>query len=140
MATSWDFLWPKPGTFSWPFTLGATKLSKVTAQNLDRTYAKWLANGASPTTIRHCHRVLATALGQAERWGLIGRRVTDLARPPADRAVPHSVELDPKGPYTARTYRDLQFLVDRPAPRRCATARASPRWWRRRSFPWPHLS
>ena len=79
----------------WKAALGAAKVSKITAQDLDRSYAKWLAAGVSPTTIRHCHRVLATALGQARRWGLMGRCVTDLARPPGGRTDRPPAELDP---------------------------------------------
>jgi integrase len=67
----------------WKLALGTVRVSKLTAQELDRTYARWLDEGAAPTTVRHCHRVLAAALRQAQRWGLITRCATDLARPPA---------------------------------------------------------
>ena len=67
----------------WKAALGAKKVSKLTAQDLDRTYSRWLEEGAAPQTVQHCHRVLAAALKQAQRWGLISRCVTDLARPPA---------------------------------------------------------
>ena len=78
----------------WKAALGAKKVSKLTAQDLDRTYSRWLEEGAAPQTVQHCHRVLAAALKQAQRWGLISRCVTDLARPPASvhRVLP---ELDP---------------------------------------------
>jgi integrase len=66
----------------WKATLGRVRVSKLTAQDLDRTYARWLAEGAAPMTVRHCHRVLSAALRQAQRWGVVTRCVTDLARPP----------------------------------------------------------
>jgi integrase len=78
----------------WKAALGARKVSKLTAQDLDRTYARWLGEGAAPQTVRHCHRILATALKQAERWGLITRCVTDLARPPASGERP-PLQVDP---------------------------------------------
>jgi integrase len=67
----------------WKAALGARKVCKLTAQDIDRTYSHWLEEGAAPQTVQHCHRVLATALKQAQRWGLVTRCVTDLARPPA---------------------------------------------------------
>lgn len=87
----------------WKAVLGSARVSKLTAQELDRTYARWLEEGAAPMTVRHCHRVLAAALKQAQRWGLISRCPTDLARPPAmvhrpppniDPAVWQAVVLD----------------------------------------------
>lgn len=79
----------------WKAVLGNKKVSKLTAQDLDRAYARWLEEGAAPVTVRHCHRVLAAALRQAQRWGLVARCVTDVARPPA---VVHreTLEIDPK--------------------------------------------
>lgn len=62
--------------------LGNVMLDKLTAQELDRAYAKWLAEGVSPTTVRHCHRVLSACLHQAQRWGVLAKVVTDMARPP----------------------------------------------------------
>jgi integrase len=78
----------------WKEALGRKKVSKITAQDLDRTYARWLEDGAAPATVRHCHRILATALRQAQRWGLITRCVTDMARPPAS-VHRESPEIDP---------------------------------------------
>jgi integrase len=78
----------------WKAALGAKRVSKLTAQDLDRTYARWLGEGAAPQTVRHCHRILATALKQAQRWGLIARCATDLARPPALRER-SPLEVDP---------------------------------------------
>ena len=96
----------------WKAALGARKVSKLTAQDIDRTYSHWLEEGAAPQTVQHCHRVLATALKQAQRWGLITRCVTDLAQPPASihRAPPDLgpvtgealvVDLEDREPVTA---------------------------------------
>jgi integrase len=63
--------------------LGTVKVSKLTAQHLDRAYRDWQAQGLSAGTVRHAHAVLAAALHQAVRWELIPRAVTDLAKPPA---------------------------------------------------------
>ena len=68
--------------------LGQIKVAKLTAQHLDRAYRDWLASGLSPTTVHHCHAVLANALRQAVRWGTIPRAVTDNASPPPLRARP----------------------------------------------------
>lgn len=78
----------------WKAALGGRRVSKLTAQDLDRTYARWLEEGAATQTVRHCHRILATALKQAQRWGLITRCVTDLARPPASGEQP-LLDVDP---------------------------------------------
>jgi integrase len=67
----------------WKRAVGAVPVAKLTARDLDLVYARWLAEGLSPTTVRHCHRVLAVALKQAQRWGQVQRCVTDLATPPA---------------------------------------------------------
>ncbi|MCU4185962.1 site-specific integrase [Acidiferrimicrobium sp. IK] len=78
----------------WNVALGQVRVSKLTAQDLDRTYARWLGEGASPATIRHCHRILATALKQGQRWGLVTSCVTDVACPPASEHRPPP-DIDP---------------------------------------------
>jgi integrase len=78
----------------WKTALGAMRVRRLTAQDLDRTYARWLAEGAAPMTVRHCHRILAAALKQGQRWGLVARCVTDLARPPAAEVKPPP-DIDP---------------------------------------------
>ena len=62
-------------------SLGHLKLTKLSAQHLDRAYAAWLAQGLSPTTVHHVHTVLSAALRQAVRWDVIPRAVTDRAEP-----------------------------------------------------------
>jgi hypothetical protein len=101
----------------WKAALGAKKVSRLTAQDLDRTYSRWLDEGAAPQTVQHCHRVLATALKQAQQWGLISRCVTDLARPPASvhRVLP---ELDPaawQGPGAGSKGEGARYGHGRPA-------------------------
>ena len=60
--------------------LGAKILSKLQPIDISEAYAKLLetgrrngAGGLSPRTVHHVHRVLSTALSQAERWKLIVR-------------------------------------------------------------------
>lgn len=71
--------------------LGRVRLTKLGAQELDRAYARWLATGLAPATVRRYHSVLAAALHQARRWGLITQVVTDLASPPPKRSRPPTV-------------------------------------------------
>ena len=47
--------------------LGHVRLTKLGAQDLDRAYARWLAAGFAPATVRRYHSVLAAALHQARR-------------------------------------------------------------------------
>jgi integrase len=69
-------------------SLGHLKLTKLSAQHLDRAYAAWLAQGLSPTTVHHVHAVLSAALRQAVRWEVIPRAVTERAEPPTARPKP----------------------------------------------------
>ncbi|HTT88936.1 MAG TPA: tyrosine-type recombinase/integrase [Acidimicrobiales bacterium] len=71
--------------------IGHVRLSKLTAQELDRAYARWLAAGLAPATVRRYHSVLAAGLHQARRWGLVTQAVTDLASPPPMHARPPTV-------------------------------------------------
>jgi integrase len=65
--------------------LGSLKVSKLTAQELDRAYRGWLAEGLEPATVRHFHTLLSAALNQAVRWGVVPFAVTDRATPPPAR-------------------------------------------------------
>jgi integrase len=77
----------------WKAALGGRPVSKLTVQDLDRTYARWLKEGAAPTTIRHCHRVLSAAMHHGQRCGLVSRCVSDLATlPPVGHRPPPDVE------------------------------------------------
>lgn len=62
--------------------LGGVRLAKLTPQHIDRAYRDWISSGLSPGTVRTSHGVLAAALHQAVRWGVLPRAVTDLASPP----------------------------------------------------------
>jgi integrase len=60
--------------------LGAKTLSKLQPIEISEAYAKALENGRrdgkgglSPRTVHHMHRILYSALNQAERWKLINR-------------------------------------------------------------------
>jgi len=60
--------------------LGAKVLSKLQPIDISQAYSKALESGRrngtgglSPRTVHHMHRVLFSALGQAERWRLIAR-------------------------------------------------------------------
>ena len=58
-------------------TLGRLKLHEVTAQHLQRLYARKLEKGLSSGSLNGIHVVLHRALKQAVRWGLIPRNPTD---------------------------------------------------------------
>jgi integrase len=62
--------------------LGRIKLSKLTAADLDRLYAKLTARGLAPASVRRIHAVIGGALRQAERWDLVDRNVAHRATPP----------------------------------------------------------
>src|SRR4051794_8390870 len=69
--------------------LGQTILAKLRPEQIAAAYAKALANGRcngsgglSPRTVHHMHRILRQALGQAERWNILGRNPADAVNPP----------------------------------------------------------
>jgi integrase len=68
--------------------LGRVKLTKLTAQHLDRAYNHWRDAGLSDTTMHHRHAIIRTALHQAMKWELVSRPVTDAASPPPLRSKP----------------------------------------------------
>ena len=70
--------------------IGQVPLQSLTAVELDRLYAQLLEaghrqreGGLSFRTVRYVHTILAKALGDAERKGLIARNPTRLASPPS---------------------------------------------------------
>lgn len=75
------------------------KLTKLDGQPgamfLDYWYVKWQREGASAAEVFHTHRVLSSALHQAERWGFIERSATDLASAPSYEPPPVE-EVDPE--------------------------------------------
>lgn len=65
--------------------LGNVRLTKLTASDLDRLYAKLTAKGNKATTVRRVHALIGAALHQAERWDLVERNVSLRASPPPVR-------------------------------------------------------
>lgn len=63
-------------------TLGARPVAKLTVAEVDRLLNAKLADGLSVSTVRRIRAVLAQALKQAERWGLVSRNVAALSTPP----------------------------------------------------------
>jgi integrase len=57
-----------------------------------------LEEGLSARTVHHCHAVLRTALEEAVRWGLIGRNVAKLVKPPR----PKRSDIQPLDPEQVR--------------------------------------
>jgi integrase len=69
--------------------VGALELRRLTAADLNRTYALLLEagrhdgkGGLSARSVRQVHVTVHRALRDAVRWGLLGRNVADLADPP----------------------------------------------------------
>ena len=63
--------------------LGAIRLSKLKALDIDRLYTKLHKRGLAPATVRQIHAILRASLNQAERWGLVQRNVAKLASAPS---------------------------------------------------------
>jgi integrase len=93
-----------------PF-LGSKLLSKLQPIEISEAYAKLLETGRrdgkgglAPRTVHHIHRVLHTALSQAERWKLIARNPAALLerrdRPKIERKPVTTID----APTTARVF------------------------------------
>ena len=67
--------------------LGRIRLSKLTARDLDKLYAKLTAKGNKASTVRRVHALIGAALHQAERWELLDRNVARQASPPTVHAA-----------------------------------------------------
>ena len=63
--------------------LGRIKLTKLTAERLERFYADLLAGGLSRSSVHHVHVILGTALEKALKRGHVARNVQRLADPPS---------------------------------------------------------
>jgi len=63
-------------------TLGRKKLADLMPADVDRLLSKKLDSGLSTSTVRRIRSVLAQAIDQGIRWGIINRNVASLARPP----------------------------------------------------------
>jgi integrase len=83
--------------------LGTRTLSKLQPMDISQAYARALQSGRrdgqgglSPRTVHHMHRVLYSALSQAERWKLIGRNPAALLekrdRPKIDRKAVTTID------------------------------------------------
>ena len=75
--------------------IGKIKLAKLRPHHLEKLYAKKLDSGLSPTTVRHLHARIHTALEQALRRGLVFRNVASLVMAPA-RAYTEMRSLTPQ--------------------------------------------
>lgn len=69
--------------------LGSIRLTKLSAQHLQRFYAEKLASGLAPATVAHLHAIMHRALDAAARLDLVTRNVADLVTPP--RAARHEM-------------------------------------------------
>jgi len=71
--------------------LGHRRLVDLQASEVDAWYGTLLAQGWTPANVRAHHRVLSSALSQAERWDWVERVVTRRVRPPSvPPAVTHT--------------------------------------------------
>lgn len=82
-------------------SIGRVAVSKLSPQHLERLYADRLDAGLSPATVRQLHAVLRRALGQALKWGSVGRNVATLVTPP--RVTRHEI--------TALTKEEVRALL-----------------------------
>jgi integrase len=62
--------------------LGHHQLARLTPQQVQALYARMLADGYAPATVRHVHITLHDALSHAVKLGQAPRNVVDLATPP----------------------------------------------------------
>ncbi len=62
--------------------LGHLTLDKLTPQHVKSLYNKREKEGLAPKTIHSIHGVLHKALANAVEWGLVGRNVCDVVKPP----------------------------------------------------------
>lgn len=65
--------------------LADVRVDKLTGADLDAFYARLLAKGLNPLSVRKCHAILSASLRQAIRWGWIDRNPIDRASPPSPR-------------------------------------------------------
>lgn len=86
--------------------LGKYRLEKLTPQHVQTFLKDRLESGLAANTLKHCLSILRMALGQAQRWGLLGRNVAALVDSP--RAERH--EFEPLTPKQAREF--LQAAQD----------------------------
>ena len=63
--------------------LGKTQLSKLKPHDVQRHYARLLADGVGEPTVILCHTVLKMALARAVRLQIVGQNAADAARAPS---------------------------------------------------------
>ena len=63
-------------------TLGRRKLAALTPAEVDRLLSKKLDSGLSTSSVRRIRSVLAQAIDQGIRWGMVNRNAATLARAP----------------------------------------------------------
>lgn len=51
--------------------LGGVEVARLRRRDIEAVYERWIGEGSAPATVRRRHAVLAAALRQAERWGVI---------------------------------------------------------------------
>ena len=82
--------------------LGNVVLDQVTPQHVQALINKKLRAGLSPKTVQYMRGVLRTALGQAERWGMVSRNAAALVDGPRQ----HRNVINPLGLDEARRLLD----------------------------------
>jgi integrase len=80
--------------------IGCVRLSKLTAEDLDRLYARKTATGLSPRTVGYIHSTVRVALQRAVKKRLIPYNVARDAEPP------------PRGPKQERTTLSLEQVAN----------------------------
>jgi integrase len=82
--------------------LGQVLLARLGPHHLQRLYANRLEAGCSAMSVLHLHRILHRAFGQACKWGLMARNVTELVEPPR----PERKQMLTLSPEEARSFLD----------------------------------
>ncbi|MBA3416200.1 MAG: site-specific integrase [Chloroflexia bacterium] len=80
--------------------LGRHQLAKLTPQHVQAFLNAKSEAGLSPRTVQYIRAILRRALGQAMKWGLVGRNVATLVDPP--RSV--KTQVRPLSPEQARAF------------------------------------
>lgn len=62
--------------------IGDIQLQKLMPQHIQRLHAKKRAEGYSPQSVKHFHRMLSKAINDAVKWGLLDRNVVSLVSTP----------------------------------------------------------
>jgi site-specific recombinase XerD len=69
-------------------TLDTVQVRRLTADHVDRLYARLMATGKRPSTIHQVHVVLSGALTQAVKWKWVPANVAGEASPPPVHSPP----------------------------------------------------